>query len=315
MSSDKVEEKPARIWRARAHTETVTAEYLKDLTKHLQEENRLLKQELSKTKQAVTNKIGFAFLIMGIIAFFVSVVSSSSPLAFIGLGVTFWGAIFIFVRPVRFVKGYLLDWTAVSSYETTDRILEDLKYNGQGIYIPPFPKEVYLPEHLKSLKEIIVYITADDVSPQVVEKLPMPTLDEIARARFLLENPRGITIIPPGSGLMNIFENELKRDFSKVKVDYVQESFPRLLRDLGLAENVEMKKSHWLIEVTIRNSVYEDLYSPKRGLKSVHVVGCPLASAIACAFAKTTGKLVAIVKDQASPESHEVRIWYKMLES
>jgi hypothetical protein len=311
MYSDKNDEKRESA----LPTETSTVEYLKGLIKHLQEENKLLEQELSTTKQAPTNKIGFAFLIVGVLAFFASVVSSSTPLALIGLGVTFWGTLFMFVRPIRFVRATLLDWTAVSSYATIDRILEDLRYKGQGIYIPPFPKEVYLPEHLKNLKEIIVYITADNVLPQVAEKFPMPNLDEIARACFLLKNPRGITIIPPGNGLMDVLEKELKVDFSKVKLDYIQKSVPRLISDLQLAQSAEIKKSHWLVDVTIKNSIYEDLYSPKRGLKSVHIVGCPLASALACALAKTTGKLVTIVKDQVLSESHEVKIWYKMLES
>jgi hypothetical protein len=310
MSSDTVDEKRKGAFAA----EPATVEYLKDLTKHLQEENNLLKQELSKTKQAPTIKIGFIFLIIGGLAFFASVSSSSTPLALIGLGLVFWGALFIFVRPIRFVRGTLLDWTAASSYATIDRILEDLKYKGQGIYVPSFPKEVYLPEHLKKLKEIIVYITADKLLPQATEKLPTPTLDEIAQARFILENPRGIAIIPPGSGLMDILERELKVDFSEVKFEYLQKFLPSLLNDLRLTESVVIEKGHWLVSIKIKNSIYEELYYPKRGLKSVHIVGCPLASALACALAKTTGKLVTIVKDQASPESHELKIWYKVLE-
>ncbi len=311
MHSERDDEKPE----AALNTEASTVARLKDLVKHLEEENRLLRQELSTTKQAPANRIGFVFMIVGVLAFFASVSMSSTPLAFIGLGLTFWGILFTFLRPIRFVKATLLDWTATPSYATIDRMLEDLNCKGQGIYVPPFPREVFLPEHLRNLKELIVYITRDSVLPQTVEKLPMPTLDEMAQARFLLKNPRGIIIIPPGNGLMDIFEKEMKVDFSEVKVDHIQKFLPKLLNDMRLAESVDIRCSHWLVEVTFKNSIYEDLYSPKRGLKGVHVVGCPLASALACALAKTTGKLTTIVKDQVSPESHEVKIWYKMLQS
>ncbi len=312
MASDKVDKNLESV-----HTEAEAVNYLKDMIKHLQEENSLLQQELLKTKHAQTNKIGFAFLMIGVSAFAASILSNNTAIAFIGLGMTFWGALFMFVRPVRFVRGALLDWTVASSYATIDRILEDLNYKGQGIYVPPFPKEVYLPEHLKNLKEIIVYITATNImwTARAEDKFPMPTLDEIAQARFMLKNPRGITIIPPGNGLLDIYEKELKIDFSKANLDYIQRSLPRLISDLRLAASVEIRKSHWTIDVTIKNSIYEDLYSPKRGLKSVHIAGCPLASSLACVLTKTTGKLVTIVKDQASPESNEVKVWYRMLES
>jgi hypothetical protein len=79
--------------------------------------------------------------------------------AFIGLGLTFWGAIFALARSGKYVESSLLDATAKFAYSTIDRMINDLKFNGQGYYIPAFPKDVYLPEYLKNLKEPVVFIS------------------------------------------------------------------------------------------------------------------------------------------------------------
>jgi hypothetical protein len=44
-------------------------------------------------------------------------VNASTVLAFIGLGLTFWGALFLFARPIKFVKSILLDFTAISTIQ------------------------------------------------------------------------------------------------------------------------------------------------------------------------------------------------------
>ena len=69
-----------------------------------------------------------------------------------------------------------------------------------------------------------------------------------------------------------------------------------------------------LVHVKIDNSVYRDLYSINHNLKSIHSVGSPLTSAVACVLAQITGKLVAISKTEVSPDLKNVEVWYKFIE-
>jgi hypothetical protein len=228
-------------------------------------------------------------------------------LAFIGLGLTFWGGLFLFVRPLKFVRSTILDSIAVSSYTTIDRITEDLNYKGKPIYIPPYPKEAYLPEYLKGLKEMTVFIPAKDVAS-------MPTIEEMARKQFLLKNPKGICIAPPGYGLTNLFEKELKADFTQISLERLYSTLPTIIvTNLELAKELEINPENNLIHIKVVDSVYKDLYSSEQGLKCIHSIGCPLTSAIACALAKTTGKLT-IVKDNVSPDLKTIEVWYQTLE-
>jgi len=207
---------------------------------------------------------------------------------------------------VRYVKSKLLHSASLSSYLTIDRIIKDLKFKGKSYYIPPYPEDVYLPEHLKGLKEMVVFISAN--------KHPdMPSIEEIAKSRFLLKNPNGICIPPPGLGLLIQFERTLGRDLSKVDLETVLEVLPQLVTEgIPLAKQLEIEKEDGIIHLRILNSIYKNMYNLE-GPKSVHILGCPIVSAIACAIAKSTGKVVTIKEDKISPDEQLIEVWYSLV--
>jgi hypothetical protein len=280
-------------------------ETLEDLLR----ENELLKSELQKSRQTPSSRIGIGFLVFGAIVLSASVAISSSILAFIGLGLTFWGGLFLFTRPFKFVRSTILDSIAVSAYTTIDRITEDLGYRGKPIYIPPYPKEAYLPEYLKGLKEMTVFISSG-------ARTAIPTIEEMAKKQFLLTNPKGICIAPPGYGLVNLLERELKTEFTQIDMDQLCSILPTVIvNNLELAREFEMNLEDDIVHIKVVDSVYAALYLSDQGVRSIHSMGCPLTSAVACALAKTTGKLVVIIKDAISPDSKTIEVWYQTLEA
>ena len=290
-------------------SEQATFQYLMKTLENLQKETEILKREVLKSKRTPSGKIGFILFAIGAMTLAGSVVKTSTVLAFIGLGLTFWGALFLFARPIKFVRSTLLDSTAISSYTTIDRMIQDLNHKGKPIYIPPYPKEAYLPEYLKGLKEMIVFIPAEDT-------LAMPTIEEMMKKQFLLTNPKGMCIAPPGYGLINLFEKELKTEFTQINLERLCSSLPTIIvKNLELAKELEINPENDFIHVKIVDSAYKDLYSREQGFKSIHSIGCPLTSAIACALAKTTAKLVTIAKDAVSPDLKTIEVWYQTLEA
>lgn len=296
-------------WSERAHAEPATVQYLMKSLQELQSEHEALKRELLKSRRIPSGRIGATLLITGSSVLVGSYVADSSTLAFIGLGLTFWGALFLFARPIRFVRSTLLDSTAVASYTMVDRMVQDLGYKARSIYVPPYPKEAYLPEYLKGLKEMVVFIPAADSST-------MPTLEEMAKKQFLLRNPKGICIAPPGFGLSSVIEKELRAGYTQITPEGLFDSLPKVITgNLELARGFEIKTENELTHVRITGSVYSSLYSRERGLRSVHFLGCPLTSAVACALAKATGKLVTIAKDDVSYDLQTIDVWYQTLEA
>jgi hypothetical protein len=274
----------------------------------LQKENEQLKYEMLNSKKIPSNEIGIALLFAGALLLVASVVTSSTILAFMGLGMTFWGVLFLFVRSTKFVRSALLGSTISSSYATLDRILDDLNYKGNAVYIPPYPKDGYLPEHLAGLKEMVVFISAK-------ESITTPAIEEIAKKQFLVKNPEGICITPPGSGLVDLFEKELRTDLTRIDQESFYEGLPIVIvNNFELASDIKIKAENSFIYVKITDSVYNNLYSQNQNLKTIHSVGCPLASAISCALAIKTGKPVTITKSRISQDLKTIEIWYQLIE-
>jgi hypothetical protein len=272
----------------------------------------LLKSQNLKLKRRVdrslSTTISALFLISGILSLALSLYAASQILALIGLGLTFWGALFLFLKPMNFVEGSLLYNAAVSEYSTIDRIINEFDYKGKGYYIPPYPKDVYLPEYLRSLKDLVVFIPAEKDNT-------MPAIEEIAKGKFISKNPAGALITPPGSGILTQIEEKSKVDFTKIGLNELDAVLPSLiLQNLNLAKEMGMNINGNQAHLTIVDSLYKNLYSARNNLKSVNLLGCPIASTVACAIAKASGRNVLIQKQQVSPDGSVIDVWYRIVQ-
>jgi hypothetical protein len=155
---------------------------------------------------------------------------------------------------------------------------------------------------------MIVFISSDSGKQ-------MPSIQEMATSRFLLDNPNGILVAPPGLGLLDQFEKELRKDITKINLNELCESLPQtILENFQLAKEIEIKNEEDQVYLKISDCVYEGLYGQKQNLKSVHQLGSPLVSAVACAIAKSTGKIVTINKDRISPDGRTIEVWFRFIE-
>jgi len=259
------------------------------------------KLEVPKYKREPSNVIGYILLFFGAISLMVSVIYVSSILAFIGLGLTFWGALLLFVRPIKLVKANLLDSTAISSLTTINRMIEDLKYKGKAIYLPP--------KYLKELKGGTVFLPYK-------KEIIIPPVEEVAKEKVFLKNPNGISLTPPGLSLANLYEKELGKDFATLNLNYLQNNLPKLfVEDLEIAEDLEINVEGDMIQVKISGSVYKNFCEEARKLSSIcGSLGCPLCSSIAIALARATGRPIIIKKTNLSKDNKTIEVYYQMIE-
>jgi hypothetical protein len=269
----------------------------------LQKEVASLRRQLQAMNRKSASRIGVVFAVPGVLSLAFSVITGSQVLAFIGLGLTFWGALFFLVRPIAYVRGNILGITSVTLYSTIDRIIKDLKCEGRGLYVPPYPRDVYLPEHLKGLKESIVFISADLNSGP-------PSVEEIASSKFMTRKPRGICITAPGSSLVDQFEKLLRTDLTKMNLEDLCASLPQIiLENFQLAKEIELKTEDNRVVLRTSDSVFKNLYL-EESPKSVRLLGCPLVSAVASALGKTTGKATLIESINTSPDVQTIEVSY-----
>ena len=267
----------------------------------LESEKEALRNEPSKHKPNLSGTIAYAFLFSGIIALIASIAYSSSILAFIGLGLAFWGALLLFIKPAKYVKASLLDSITLSSLTSIDQIITGLDYKGKAIYLPP--------KYLKALKGGKVFIPSK-------KHLIMPPAEEVAEERTFLRNPKGILLTPPGVGLANLYESELGKDFAIVDLNYLQKNLPKLfVEDLEIAEDLEMSIENDRVHVRITGSIYRGLCEKARKLSNVcNSIGCPLCSSIAIALTRVSGEPVIIEKTEVLKDDETIEAYYRIIE-
>ncbi len=256
--------------------------------------------EPTKRRRKPHEIIAYLLLTMGGIAIVFSFVFTSFLLAFIGLGLTFWSALIVFLRTTRYVKANLFETTPISSLRSIDQVISHFQCKGRGIYMPK--------TYFKELKEEKIFIPAKD-------EIVIPPAEEVAKEKFLVKDPRGICLTPSGLSLANLFESELGTDFSRVSVDYLARNLPKLfIEDLEMARDFEMNVVGDVIHVRITDSIYNSMCRELRKLSNVsRSLSCPLCSSIACAIAKSTSRPVVIEKSDFSKDGKIIQAFYRII--
>lgn len=273
----------------------------------LETENRSLKKQLNGHNRNSTLVASIVFAVPGILSLIFSITTGSQVLAFIGLGLTFWGALFYLVRPITYVRGNLLSATATTLYQTIDRITKDLDIKGKAIYVPAYSRETYLPQHLKGLKETIIFLPKekDETSPSI---------EEMATSKFMTRNPKGIILVPPGSGYLDQIDKLLRTEDTKITLEDLCTTLPQIiLENFQLAKDIEMKTENNQIHLKTIDSIYKNLYE-EENLRAVKLLGDPLTSAIACTITKITGKQLTIETINITPDTQTLETTYQLME-
>jgi uncharacterized membrane protein YiaA len=254
-----------------------------------------------KPKLGLTRIVSLTLFCAGVVALTVSILFSSSILAFIGLGLTFWGAILLYIRTEKYIEA-LLGKTTLPSLATLNQIIEELGFKGQAVYLPP--------KYLRDFESSKVFIAKQERT-----KLPTPKQIQKQEERMFLKDPEGILLTPPGADLTRLFEKTLDTSFTKVDLQYLEMDMPRLLvEDLEIAENVEIEAKKNMVYAKIVNSIYKNMQLEAERLPKVGFsLSCPICSAIACAIAKASGRPVVIESDQTSEDGQTLTIEYRLL--
>jgi len=280
---------------------TMEVEALMKKIQELEDKKEALRLELWKSRRTPSESIGLLFIPCGAIAFILSIFFNSLILAYIGLGLTLWGALLLLIRQIKCVKNKLLDSTAMSSLTSIGQLIEALNYKGKGIYLPP--------QYLKAFKGGTIFVPYK-------KDIIIPPIEEIAQEKVFLKNPKGICFTPPGLSLANLYEDELGTDFATVNLAYLRNNLPKLfIKDLEIAEDLEMNTNNNTIHVKIVNSTYKHFCKEARKFSNIcGSIGCPLCSSIACALTRATGKPIIIEKTSLSADGKTIEANYQIIE-
>jgi hypothetical protein len=207
--------------------------------------------------------------------------------------------VFLYIKPTKYVKSELLNSVSYSTLVNIEKLLTGAKANSEGIYLPP--------KRLRDYTSSLVFISTEP-------NQPLPTTDKTDAQELEIKDPAGLLITPPGLALSKLLEKELKRSFTETSIKDLETQLPTLFDRLEITKHLTIQPEENRVTVNIRNSVLDDLCHQTAKLEKTHkTVGCPLSSALACIFAKATGKPVVIENEETGPDE-TTTIQYKVLE-
>jgi hypothetical protein len=250
-------------------------------------------------KERVNRAVALMLFVLGLVSLLGSTFSNSYVAGFIGLGLTFWGALLLYLVPSRHVRLDLLTATGISSFADIERILTSSDSTAKGIYLPP--------KLLKDYQSSLVFVPSN-------AEAALPKREEADMEKLYSKKPDGIYLTPPGLALSRLFEKELNFSFTETNLSILQKELPRLFERLEISKDTSIEANGTTATVRIAKHVFRDLCEEVAKLERAHeTLGCPLSSALACVLAKATGKPVIIQKEESTPEQ-TTTIEYRMLE-
>jgi hypothetical protein len=292
--------------------------------RHARKQSKNWERQLDMKKSKRTRSAraaGWSMLGLGVVALAVSVLYTFMLLAFVGLGLAFWGAVILYIQPEDYTRKAVLDASMLPPLVTLNQMLQELDYRGDAVYLPP--KYFANPENTR------VYISRQ-------KDLPLPSPEQIQNneSQLFLRDPQGVLLTPPGAELTKLFERTLETNFTKVDLEYLQQNMPKLfIENLEIAEDLQIETANSTaatkvadsvsvlqtkndkIHVKITGSVFNQICRETANLPYVsEKIGCPVCSAIACAIAKASGKPVTIEKTQISEDNKTIEVYYRLLE-
>jgi hypothetical protein len=257
----------------------------------------MLKIKKTKINQDLVTvlMIGIA-LITGVVMIVLSALNDSSLLAILGVSVAFWSMLLLFFTPTKHTFLALLKASASASGSNIERSLTEFNLSEKGIYLPS--------QNLRNFESSLVFVPK-------TRQTALPTSDETSDKLFA-EKKTGLFFTPPGLALSLMFENELGFSFRKITLPQMQKAIMRLIRNLKFADDAQVRIQDKIITLEVTGSIFNTLCSETRTSqpRTHSQVGCILASAFACAFAKASDKPITIQKDTLNPETKTLVIEY-----
>lgn len=260
---------------------------------YLQKEHGL-EARLAKWNVA-SEKMGYVMLGIGFLALVISVIFTSTILAFIGLGLVFWGILVFFIRPQKYARTELMDATAQSSLKSIDEIMVGMGYSERGVYI-----------RSGSGGNAVVFVPTEAFS-----RIPSSTAVE---GQTFLENPKGLVVTPPGLALAKLIENKLGFELKDCGVEKLVRTLPKaLVEDLEIVRDVEIEVKGDFIQFKLVDSIFTDFCKKIRDSSRRCGLGCPMCSALACILAIATNKPVLFEEDKETEDGHTTLSDYHLL--
>lgn len=261
----------------------------------LETEALLSESQLLRRQKWRASIVGYLLLAIGLTICVASILLSSTVSAFVGLGLTLWGLLSLFIQPKNYVKTDLMNATAISSLQTVDRMMVGIGYREKGVYIPTNEGE-----------SAVIFVPSEPFAriPQVHD------LD----GKIFLDDPEGLLVPPPGLALAGLIEKKIGFNLKGCGLEALIEALPKVLvEDLEIVRDVEIEVNDDLVRFRLYDSIYANFCSEVRDSSRRCGLGCPMCSALAVVLASATGRPVVYEEDKPMSDNKTTESSYRIV--
>ena len=255
----------------------------------------LSESQLLRRQKRTASLVGYLLLAIGLFVSAASIILASTVSAFVGLGLTLWGMLSLFIQPKNYAKTDLMNATAISSLKTIDKMMVGIGYREKGVYIPT-----------NEPARAVVFVPSEPFA-----RIPQTSqLD----GRIFLDDPEGLLVPPPGLTLAGLIEKKLSFNIRNCGVEVLVEALPKVLvEDLGIVRDVEIEVSEDTVKFRLYDSIYANFCSEVRESSRRWGLGCPMCSALAVVLASATGRPVVCEEDKVTDDKNTTESVYKII--
>ena len=276
----------------------MSVEDLEELLRILEYENSELRNDLERVRGRPSGVIAYVLLAVGLSLLVLSILHSVQIAAIIGIAITFWGSLFLYIRPSHFVRKEVFNSIIRSASDNVYQLLQEEEYEGRPRYLSPGT--------LRDIKRVILFIPKE----RKVKTLPVEISMEDG---IYTENPEGVKLSPIGLELSLLLEKSLSTNFALVDFRYLEEHLGKaIVDDLEIARSFEMDVEENKVDIRVSGIVFDVFFEDYRkenvNLSKVD----PLTSALACVVAIVSRKAVIIDLYERESESGVITISYIM---
>ena len=237
----------------------------------LEKRNQALIRELVKLRTKPSGRIGYLLLVIGAVLLSVSLDYSQSLAAFLSLAFLFWGILFLYVKPDKFVRKEIMLSMIREAYNFYYDKMESTEDKDYLVYYSP----TTITEYNK------VYTFSIDTNNNV--------LKDIENNDYKKTNPLGI-------GLIEQIEADYKITVPSMDSDRLMPLMKKIYEDdYDLVKKYESEIKQNSIEVKL--DYYDDLSEIDEIPYKFYIV-----SSIACAIAKNKHKPIIVDRNMGSYE-------------
>ena len=238
-------------------------------------------KKLWKALRRGTIRLGLGVTIIGAVCLTISYLSSSTILTFIGLGLTLWGLLLLYISQPRSIPRKVFDVLSFSMLRSIDAIADELFQAETVVH--------FYHANRNGLAQGYIYFARRPNG--AVQNYVELNSQEISQ-----NESNGTFILSPSQGLLDLFEKELNVNLAGTDFPFLQRALPDILvEELKLVD-------YFLIEANDDTFVIRFSGEPSTHLcrlineksKIGYRIGCPVCSVLALALSKSTGRPIRI---------------------